>query len=87
MLFIFVCIGSSCHLKGSYEMVQKFEAAIARYKLQDEVVLAGSFCLGRCNRRGVTVKINDDVYEGVQVEAFDDFFTEHVLTPLGRKAE
>ena len=85
MLFIFICIGSSCHLKGSYDLVKRFEEALEQHHLQDDVVLSGSFCLGRCNRFGVTVKINDEIYEGVRVEDFDDFFKEHVLDVLAKR--
>ncbi len=79
MLKIQVCVGSSCHLKGSYAIVERFTQAIEAYNLADKVNLAGSFCIGKCNREGVTVQINDDIYPGVTVEKFDAFFKEHVL--------
>ena len=44
MLIIQVCVGSSCHLKGSAEIVQMFESAIAEHHIEDEVILTGSFC-------------------------------------------
>ena len=79
MLFIQVCVGSSCHLKGSYEIVELVERAVAEYHLEEEVVLSGSFCIGKCNRVGVTVQINDDVHVGVTRENFREFFTKNVL--------
>ena len=79
MLIVQVCVGSSCHLKGSEEIVRLFENAIAEYGLQDEVVLTGSFCIGKCNRVGVTVQINDDVHVGVTTESFREFFKENIL--------
>ena len=79
MLFIQVCVGSSCHLKGSYEILELFERAVAEYHLEEEVVLSGSFCIGKCNRVGVTVQINDDVHVGVTRENFREFFTKNVL--------
>ena len=79
MLIVQVCVGSSCHLKGSEEIVRLFENAIAEYGLQDEVVLTGSFCIGKCNRVGVTVQINDDVHVGVTTENFREFFKENIL--------
>ncbi len=85
MMFIFVCIGSSCHLKGSHDIVKLFEQAIEEYSLQDMVVLAGSFCLGKCNRTGVTVKIDDDIHVGINKENFNDFFNEHILKKLKEK--
>ena len=50
-----------------------------RYQLEDEVVLSGSFCIGKCNRVGVTVQVNDDVHVGVTRENFREFFKNHIL--------
>ena len=79
MLIVQICVGSSCHLKGSPEIVQLFENAIAEHHLEDEVVLTGSFCIGQCNRVGVTVQVNDDIHVGVTTENFREFFKENIL--------
>ena len=79
MLIIQVCVGSSCHLKGSGEIVELFESAISEHHIEDEVVLSGSFCIGKCNRVGVTVQINDDVHVGVTTENFREFFKKNIL--------
>ena len=79
MLFVQVCVGSSCHLKGSQDIVELLEAAVERYQLEDEVVLSGSFCIGQCNRVGVTIQVNDDVHVGVTKENFREFFKKTIL--------
>ena len=79
MLIVQICVGSSCHLKGSSEIVQLFEEAIAEHRIDDEVVLTGSFCIGQCNRVGVTVQVNDDVHVGVTRENFREFFKTNIL--------
>ena len=79
MVFVQVCVGSSCHLKGSQDIVELLEAAVERYQLEDEVVLSGSFCIGKCNRVGVTVQVNDDVHVGMTRENFREFFKNHIL--------
>ena len=79
MLIVQVCVGSSCHLKGSETIVELFEAAIAEHHIEDEVVLTGSFCIGKCNRVGVTVQVNDDVHVGITPENFREFFKTNVL--------
>ena len=79
MLFVQVCVGSCCHLKGSQEIVELFEKAVEEYNLYGDVVLSGSFCIGKCNRVGVTVQINDDVHVGVTTENFREFFKEKIL--------
>ena len=82
MIFVQVCVGSSCHLKGSQEIVELFEDAVSEYHLEDEVVLSGSFCIGKCNRVGVTVQINDDVHVGVTRDNFREFFKTNVLDAI-----
>jgi len=83
MIIIQVCVGSSCHIKGSPEIVELLQKAISEHGLEDDVVLVGSFCIGKCNRIGVTVQVDDDVFVGITKETFKTFFEENVL----RRAE
>ena len=79
MLVVQICVGSSCHLKGSQEIVELMQKAVEEYHLDGDVVLVGSFCVGKCNREGVTVQINDDVHVGVTPQNFKEFFTKNIL--------
>ena len=79
MLFVQVCVGSSCHLRGSQDIVELLEKAVEEYNIDDEVVLSGNFCIGKCNRIGVTVQVNDDVHVGVTRENFREFFKKNIL--------
>ena len=81
-MIIQIWIGSSCHLKGSEKIVELFQAAIEKYNLNDEITLAGSFCSGKCNREGVTITVNDEVFTGITPEKFDEFFNDKVLGKL-----
>ena len=83
-MIIQICVGSSCHLKGSPEIVELLQKAIEEYSLADEVTLAGSFCIGKCNREGVTVQVDDDVHTGITRENFKEFFKENVLDVINR---
>jgi len=78
-------VGSSCHIKGSAEIVELFQKAVEEYKLENEVTLAGSFCIGKCNRIGVTVQIDDEVHVGLTKEDFKEFFNEKVLAVIERE--
>ena len=82
MLIIQICVGSSCHIKGSADIVELLQKAVEEYHLEDEVTLAGSFCIGKCNRVGVTVQVNDDVHVGITRENFKEFFREHILNVI-----
>lgn len=84
-MIIQVCVGSSCHLKGSEEVVELLQHAVEKYQLDDEVTLAGSFCIGKCNRVGVTVQVDDDIVTGVTKENFKEFFEEKVLAVLKKE--
>ena len=79
-MIIQVCVGSSCHLKGSPEIVELLQKAVEQNHLQDEITLAGSFCIGRCNRVGVTIQVDEDVHTGITKENFKEFFQENVLS-------
>ena len=82
MIFVQVCVGSSCHLKGSQDIVELFEKAVEEYNIDDEVVLSGSFCIGKCNRVGVTIQVDDEIHTGITRENFKEFFREQVLKKL-----
>ena len=84
-MIIQVCVGSSCHLKGSPEIVEFLQKAVEEYHLEDEVTLAGSFCIGKCNRVGVTIQVDDDIHVGITKENFKEFLQENVLNKLERK--
>ncbi len=78
-MIIQVCIGSSCYLKGSEDIVSLLQEKIGEYNLEDKITLTGSFCLGKCNRLGVTVQVDDDIYTGITKETFPEFFRNNIL--------
>lgn len=81
-MIIQVCVGSSCHIKGSPEIVELLQKAVENHHLENEVTLVGSFCIGKCNRVGVTVQVDDDIHTGITRENFKEFFEENVLTKI-----
>ncbi len=87
MLFVEVCVGSSCHLKGAPEIVELLQKNIAENHLEDDIVLAGSFCAGKCNRVGVTITVGDTIYTGITKEGFKDFWRDTILPALEKSKE
>lgn len=74
---ITVCIGSSCHIKGSRQVIEQLQALIAAHNLTDSVELSGTFCMGEC-QKGVCLTI-DDVFYSVTPDMTKAVFEEHVL--------
>ena len=87
MVFVQVCVGSSCHLKGSQDIVELLESAVAEHHIEDDVVLSGSFCIGKCNRVGVTVQVDDEVHVGITRENFRDFFQKNILDVIEKEGK
>lgn len=77
---ITVCIGSSCHVKGSHQVVRALQQLIADNQLEDKVELGGTFCLSNC-QKGVCVTV-DDVLFSVTPESVGEFFQENVLAKV-----
>ena len=75
-----VCIGSSCHIKGSRQVVQQLQVMIAEHGLGDVVDLGGTFCMGKC-QQGVCVTVDDDFYS-VSPENTKDFFEKQILSRM-----
>ncbi len=73
---ITVCIGSSCHIKGSRQVVEELQRLIAENELSDKVDLAGTFCMGNC-QQGVCVTV-DEVFYSVTPDTVQEFFDENV---------
>lgn len=74
---ITVCIGSSCHLKGSRQVVEQLQYLIAQHNLKDKIDLGGTFCMGNC-QNGVSVTLDDKLYS-LNPETTKDFFEKELL--------
>lgn len=73
---VIVCIGSSCHIKGSRQVVEELQYLIAQNKLGDKVELGGTFCMGKC-QEGVCVTV-DDSFHSVSPDTVKDFFEKEI---------
>ena len=75
-----VCIGSSCQIKGSRQVVEQLQYLIHENNLSDKVELTGTFCMGKC-QQGVCVSV-DDKFFSVSPENVKDFFNENIAAAL-----
>ncbi len=81
MLELSVCIGSSCHLKGSYNIIQTFQQMIEEYGLHHKVEFKATFCMKQCQNPGVSVSVGGQAVH-IQPESAREFFKTEVLPLL-----
>ena len=72
-----VCIGSSCHIKGSRQVVERLREMVEANGLRDRVELGGAFCIGRC-QEGVCVSV-DGIFHSVSPDNVEQFFQNEIL--------
>ncbi len=77
-----ICIGSSCYLKGSKDIIAILERLITIHNVKDKVNLAGSFCMGRCTE-GVCVTLGDELFSLTPAKA-EEFFVKEILGRLNQ---
>ncbi len=77
---ISICIGSSCHVKGSRQVVEQMRQLVDENGLADKINLAGTFCMGKC-QEGVCVTVDDKLFS-VTPETVTGFFNDAVLPAL-----
>jgi len=82
MVTVTVCVGSSCHLKGAREVIERFKELLEKHAVQEEVLLKGSFCMERCGE-GVNWQIDEEPFTSASAEEAVRLFREKVLAPLG----
>lgn len=76
-MVVTICIGSSCHLKGSRDIIAILQRLITMHGIGDQVELTGSFCMGQCEK-GVCVKVNDELFSVTPTTA-EEFFNKEIL--------
>ena len=75
-----VCIGSSCHIKGSRAVVESLQNLIKENDLGEKVELSGTFCMGKC-QQGVCVTVDGEFFS-VSPDTVNEFFSTNVLAKV-----
>lgn len=78
MIKVTVCIGSSCHIKGSRQIVDALQSLITKNNLKEKIELGGTFCMGKC-QQGVCVTIGDELFS-VSPDTVNEFFEKEILS-------
>jgi len=82
MISVAICVGSSCHLKGSYDVIEGFRKEVKDRRLEDKVELKAAFCLGKCACDGVTIKVGEKIITGVTPANLSSLFQEEIMPLL-----
>ena len=75
-----VCIGSSCHIKGSRLVVEALQELINQNDLDDKVELCGAFCMNKC-QSGICVTVDEELFS-VTPDNVKEFFEKNVIAKL-----
>lgn len=81
MVEVRVCIGTSCHLNGSYNVVQGIQQLVEEYSLHDKIDLEAYFCMKQCQNKGVSITVNEEKFR-VEPEHMNAFFLENILSKI-----
>ena len=79
---VVICVGSSCHLKGARRVVEGLTKLVTERGLTEKVNLSGSFCMGRCEEAGVSVKVNGEIHF-VDPDHIEMFFDDVIAGGIG----
>ena len=80
MVTVTVCVGSSCHIRGTREVIMRFNEMLKSNDLEDKVELKGSFCMERCGE-GLNWQIDDEMLSSSDVEDAVKTFKEKIVEP------
>ena len=79
---VYICIGSSCYLKGSRDIITILERLINIHNVKDKVTLMGSVGTGHWGG-GVGCKIGDEI-DSLAPAKTEEFFVKEGLGRLNK---
>jgi NADH:ubiquinone oxidoreductase subunit E len=79
MVEVRVCVGTSCHLNGSYNVVQDIQQMIEQYELHEKIDFEAIFCMKECQAKGVSIKVGEEAYR-IEPDQVKSFFTDKVMS-------
>jgi NADH:ubiquinone oxidoreductase subunit E len=77
-VIITICVGSSCHIKGSHSFIDYLQKAIPAYNLEQKIVLKASFCMGHCSE-GISIKVDDELISLNNLEEMKELFVNRLV--------
>jgi len=80
-MVVSICVGSSCHLKGSLDVITRIQQLIKEYHLQNQIELKASFCMNNC-AKGVSMTIDDELISNANKDTIEQIFNEKILAKI-----
>jgi NADH:ubiquinone oxidoreductase subunit E len=80
MAVVTVCVGSSCHIKGARQVIDRFNELLKTHGLAERIELKGSFCMERCGE-GLNWQIDEEPITSASVEEAVETFTRRFIKP------
>ncbi|MDF2566797.1 MAG: NADH-quinone oxidoreductase subunit [Oscillospiraceae bacterium] len=74
-------MGSSCHLKGSYQVIKTFQDLIKNLNLEEKILLKASFCQGKCTD-GIAVTFDGEQLTHLSINNAEQIFNEVIVPRL-----
>ena len=78
MTEVVICVGSSCHIKGARRVVEGLTKLVKESGMSELIKLSGSFCMGRCEENGVSVKVDGEIHF-VDPDHVEEFFRDVIM--------
>lgn len=78
MVTVYLCVGSSCYVRGSDDVARQLQALISEHGLQDRVDVVGTFCLEHCSM-GVTLRVDGQIFPEILPRSVAGFFRQEIL--------
>ena len=78
-----VCVGSSCHLRGSYDVIEEMKRLIKKYGVEDKIDLQATFCVGNCTH-GVSVLADEMLIHGANKDNCEELFLTQIYPHIGK---
>ena len=78
-----VCVGSSCHLRGSYDVIEEMKRLVKKYGVEDKVDLQASFCMGNC-QNGVSMLADEVLVHNANKDNCEELFLTEIYPRLNQ---
>ena len=72
-----VCVGSSCHLRGSYDVIEEMKRIIKKYGVEDKVDFQATIFVGNC-QNGVTLLEHEVLLHNANKDNCEELFLTQV---------